>query len=612
VRPAGWREALLVGLVATVFSLADRGFDGGRWWDVPGIKSFIDPRLYQRDPFVWTLHNGTPAAYPYQLIAAVARLLPFLSLDQTLFLLYVPVTVAALTLLYRIALRLVEDRAVALLFLVLYVVGFKLTTFGSTVIHSAETTPQTLALPLQLGAIYALLVHRFALAGLLMGLAFNLHTPSSVLIGAAISFYLLVSLRQVRFTRAAALFGLMVAAGSPAIVGALAHHGDQLPLWALNLARLDTASDVSFAVNFSTRALVEYNLLGLALIGVAMRAAPSTPGRKMVLCFFGAVGLMCLVTLLCFDLTLRTPITTMVTRLQLPRSAWLLDVFGLLYLTRYLVGLWRSIPSAREMVLLLLAAMLAAPPDPIPIDPLLLVGELLVLAGALVPALARTPFARAACYGLALGCGLAGLRNVQVKEFDFQLASHTAVAFAGPLLGCFLACRLWRYGWAPARAALPGVALGLLVVAGVHRFDDWRYAMAHRGGLQSAAEFQDWVRTSTPVDSVFLLLPSEPNNPGFYRRADRAVFLVRERANQALYFQEHNVEFERRVRALGVDQPLRYKEDLDAAYRRLTEDQVRQLARDFGVTHFVPARAGNYSFPIVYQQGAWTVYAVQP
>src|SRR5205809_765565 len=65
----GWREALGVGLLATVWSLADRGYAGGRWWDVPAIKSFADPRLYRQDPFVWALHDGTPAAYPYQVMA---------------------------------------------------------------------------------------------------------------------------------------------------------------------------------------------------------------------------------------------------------------------------------------------------------------------------------------------------------------------------------------------------------------------------------------------------------------------------------------------------------------------------------------------------------------
>ena len=56
---------------------------------------------------------------------------------------------------------------------------------------------------------------------------------------------------------------------------------------------------------------------------------------------------------------------------------------------------------------------------------------------------------------------------------------------------------------------------------------------------------------------------------------------------------------------------LRYREELDQAYRRLTEERVRDLASRFKVTYFVPARAGDFSFPIVYQEGGWTVYEVK-
>ena len=73
-----------------------------------------------------------------------------------------------------------------------------------------------------------------------------------------------------------------------------------------------------------------------------------------------------------------------------------------------------------------------------------------------------------------------------------------------------------------------------------------------------------------------------------------------------------SLEFRDRVLALGVSDVLRYREELDPMYRRLTEDRVRELASQFKVTYFVPARAGDYSFPIVYQQGAWTVYQVSP
>jgi hypothetical protein len=94
--------------------------------------------------------------------------------------------------------------------------------------------------------------------------------------------------------------------------------------------------------------------------------------------------------------------------------------------------------------------------------------------------------------------------------------------------------------------------------------------------------------------------------------ADRAIYLVRERANQAVYFPSHNQEFRARVEGLGVSNVLRYREELDQAYRRLTEQRIRALAAEFKVTHFVPARAGDFSFPVVYQEGGWTVYEVTP
>src|SRR5581483_8420934 len=123
------------------------------------------------DPFVYALHNGTPAAYTYRLIAAVIALLAPLPLDWALFLLFVPASIASLSLLYLIARQLGADRVGAVLFLLLYVAGFRLLTVGSTILGSAELTPAYLALPLQLGALLALLRERHAAAGALAGLA---------------------------------------------------------------------------------------------------------------------------------------------------------------------------------------------------------------------------------------------------------------------------------------------------------------------------------------------------------------------------------------------------------------------------------------------------------
>ena len=133
----------------------------------------------------------------------------------------------------------------------------------------------------------------------------------------------------------------------------------------------------------------------------------------------------------------------------------------------------------------------------------------------------------------------------------------------------------------PARTALVA-GLAVIVVGAflVRGSTDWLYQLQHRGGLASAAAFQEWARTQTPVDSVFLILPSEPNNDDFYMNADRALYLVRERANQAVYFPSHNQEFRARVEGLGVSNVLRYREELDQAYRRLTEERIRELAAE--------------------------------
>src|SRR5262249_2919368 len=64
-----------------------------------------------------------------------------------------------------------------------------------------------------------------------------------------------------------------------------------------------------------------------------------------------------------------------------------------------------------------------------------------------------------------------------------------------------------------AIAGLTVVVVGAFLVRGS---TDWLYQLRHRGGLASAAAFQEWARTQTPVDSVFLILPSEPNNDDFY------------------------------------------------------------------------------------------------
>lgn len=607
---------MLIPALATLWSLAFRGFDGGRWSDIPIIKSFLDPHLYVRDPFVYSLHDGTPAAYTYQLIALVVGLAPGLPIEWPLFLLYLPASFASLLLLYLIAVHLVGDRLSAALFLVLYVAGFRLLAVGSTVLHSAELTPAFLALPLQLGALYAMFRRHHLLAGGLAGLALNVHAPTSSYVGAAIGLVYALSLRAHGARLVAMVAAAMVLGGAPTIIGALVRHADALPGWALQLARIELATDLSVAVNWDRASLRLRNLAGIGLLVAAMVAVRDDRDRRTVLLLFAAVALLCAVAWIFIDLSLRGPISTLVARLQFPRAAWLVNVFGLIYVAQYARTAWASGRLPRVTLILLVATILAAPGDFTPIDPFVLFVAVLVVAAELgrawLPSARLQVLCRAIAAVTVLGVvGLAATRIVVGRFWvlDFDDAVRTAAMGAALTIGW--QCVRQLQGRIDQRLALgAGLALAMVGVLVVRGSTDWLYQARHRGGLAAAAEFQTWVRTQTPRDSVFLILPSEPNNESFYLHADRALFLIRERANQAVYFRDHNFEFRDRVLALGVSDVLRYREELDPMYRRLTEDRIRDLAARFGVTHFVPARAGDFSFPVVYQQGGWTVYEV--
>ena len=613
-----WREGIVAGAVATLASLLFRGFDGGRWSDVPIFKSFVDPRLYVNDPFIQALHEGTPAAFTYRVIAGVIAALPWLPLDAALFLMFVPASIASLALAYLIARHLVGDRLSAVLFLALYVAGFRLLTVGSPILHSAELTPAFLALPFQLGALYAFLRERHAATGIVAGLGVVVHAPTSSYVGLAIGLAYLIRFRHFGSKNLAIAGGLMVLCSLPTVVGALMQHMEPLPGWALQLARIELATDISVAVNWGRSGLLLYNVVGGLLLALAMLSAPADSSKRTVLALFAAVAILCTVAFVFIDVSLRGPISTLVARLQLPRAAWVVDVLGLVYVAHLIARAWVEQRAPRLAIVVLVGAMLVSPSDFVPLEPIwVLMTPIFVItlaADRWIPSVKRSTL-HLAVNVLAIGTviGFAALRLATRRVWQLDLDDGLkAAAMIAVLLLAWLAFEVGRRRLTNHAALVAGLTLAVVGAFLVRGSTDWLYQLRHRGGLASAAAFQEWARTQTPVDSVFLILPSEPNNDAFYMNADRAHFLVRERANQAVYFPSHNLEFRARVEALGVSDILRYREELDQAYRRLTEERIRDLAARFQVTHFVPARAGDFSFPIVYQEGGWTVYDVTP
>lgn len=603
-----------MGLVFTLWSVAFRGFDGGRWSDVPIFKSFMDPRLYTRDPFIAALHDGTPAAFTYQAIGLLGRLV---GLDPALALLFVPASIASLAILYQLARDITGERLAAGLFLLLYVASFRLLTVGSTILHSAETTPAFLALPFQVGGLLAALRGRQWLAGLLLGVGLDVHAPTTILVALSVGAVWLALMPSVGI-RPPLIGGLvLLLAGAPAIVGSIGQHTDALPLWALYLAKSELATDISTTTAFETWHLRLRNLLGAALLITAFLCPPPRRHKLQLLALAGASLLMCLAAVIFFDLSLKTPLSTLAARLQFPRSVWLVNVFGLMLVASFMVRSWRAGTVPRWLLAALGASLLLSSRDFIPWEPIWPVATSLTIALIVVKRYLPTIASQATIVaGIALlatlaGVLLASITGRRISDVDVSQGLLVSTLTLLAIVTVVVAARLNRQ-----KPSTPVVAAGSLVVIcaalGLARFESWQFQRSHAGGLRAAEEFQTWARTSTPIDSVFLTLPSEPNNDNFYKQSERALYLVRERANQAVYFPRHNEEFRLRLEALGIDDPVAYKADLDRAYRRLNESQLRSLARDFGVTHFVPARAVELPFPVVYQSGGWTVYEISP
>ena len=210
---------------------------------------------------------------------------------------------------------------------------------------------------------------------------------------------------------------------------------------------------------------------------------------------------------------------------------------------------WASARVPRLLMLVLLGAMLVSPSDFVPLEPIWVGSDAAVgrragrrTAGG--PSRRRT--ARPGAVGAGLlersrgGGGAAGHRRCWQFDLDDGVK---AAAMAGVLvLG-------WLRRRDPARRAIPRSA-GLRGLGRwrswapscVRGSTDWLYQLRHRGGLASAAAFQEWARTQTPVDSVFLILPSEPNNDTSTKRRPGAVPGSRARESGRL-LPQHNLEF---------------------------------------------------------------------
>jgi hypothetical protein len=211
---------------------------------------------------------------------------------------------------------------------------------------------------------------------------------------------------------------------------------------------------------------------------------------------------------------------------------------------------------------------------------------------------------------VAVTAGLLGLGGVELgNAVDFGL-SLAAVGFAALAGAVWLVAPLAARGTgSPHRVRVALIGVALVGVALARNLESWLTPLT--AGASPGEQVIAWAAT-TPPGSTFLVPPNDPFSLEFLRRSGRPVFLVREGANHGLYFPEINREFARRLNALGIDNPLDFRARLGDAYEDLSADDVRAIARDFGVRYFIRPPGSRYPFPSALRVEGYVVYQVDP
>ena len=186
---------------------------------------------------------------------------------------------------------------------------------------------------------------------------------------------------------------------------------------------------------------------------------------------------------------------------------------------------------------------------------------------------------------------------------------------AGVLCGAWV--RLWGYAGCAALAGCGWVVRGrgaswlmvLALAAGVgaqiHEVAQicgaagiWTEWIELPGVAEQDAqgELAEWMRTSTPVDALFVVPPQER---GLRQHGERSLFVTAKDGGPAIYSKSYAHEWHARM---GMVQ----------RYSELGSRHFEWLARAYGVD-FVVTRAGHMlEFPVAYRNERYWVYALKP
>jgi len=318
---------------------------------VPFIKSIIDPNLYPHDfllaekKYFYTYFNT--------LFAYLSKSL-HVSLPVLFFAFYCASLFATLLAVFKIALLLFRERAVAYFSVILLIFSFS--TLGDIRTVESLFLERTFVLPLLLFSLLFFLRKKFIHAYALAGVAFLFHPLSAVYALGGIFLVSVFSLKEIGWKKFAASLLLLVVIISPVLYLKVKNPAPSLSLfhpdaqW-LELLRLRSSHHI-FPFSWDIKIITQAILFVTGFV-FCMKNKPEAWQHRVVVLFCSAVLLMCLAGTIFTEFI---PVSIVV-QFQLYRSFVFLIYFGIIYYAHFFYRESGKISVLSIAVLLLFAAI---------------------------------------------------------------------------------------------------------------------------------------------------------------------------------------------------------------------------------------------------------------